>query len=203
DGPDGCAGLDAVGAGGVRKRGYVGRNGVCVVVGGVVGGIVEAWVEDAPVIVVPLVEVVGGGTGGAGGGVVDDGAFVGFEVGPVVPGAPVILEVEAVGVVAVQELVRGAVGRADVEDGCAEVFRGKGERRHVGDAALGDDDAVLAELAELAEDVDGEAIGAWDDVGEGGCAGGGDVSPVLRACRGELEVLVGVAEDSPGGFGGC
>ena len=84
-----------------------------------------------------------------------------------------------------------------------KVLRDEGELGDVGEPALVDDDAVLAELAELAEDVDGEAIGAGDDVGEDGDAVLEDVSPVLRAGRGELEVLVGVAEHGPCGFGGC
>ena len=89
----------------VGQRGDVARDGVDVVVFRIVGGVVEAGVEDAPVVVIPLAEIIGGEAGGTVGCVVDDGAFVGFEVGPVVPGAPVLFVVESVAGVAVQEFV--------------------------------------------------------------------------------------------------
>ena len=180
-------------------RGDVCRTDIGVVVGTAAGRVVFARVESAELGRDPIVRVVRGGRRAHRRRVVDDLARIaqGGLLGPKVVRTLIRALVGAGSVVAVEELVARAVGRADGPDrGRGPEILGRepgvgGDRDRVG----GNLHAVESGFAPLTQFVDRHAIGARHHAGQRGGAVLRQLAPILIALRRFLEVDPRLGQD--------
>ena len=164
---------------------------------------IQARVELAPQHVVDRAEIVGGGRAADGGCVVDLRTLGGRVILPVIIGAVIVAPLDAVDV-AVLELPRRAVRRADRPDrrGAGEILRREFQSGQLDRAAGRDLHVIDAQLAPLAQHVGAEPVGAGGDGRDGRGAAGVLRHPVLVARGRGLEVGGRIAQHRPGGVGG-